>query len=204
VALPYPDPPLDNGVVALRPWRADDAPLIAAWAGDEPIVRWTGVPAGYTEPDALAFLEQAEQGRRAGRMITMAIVDAGSGALLGSCDMRYPDPDDPGLGEIGYLLAPESRGRGAATRAIGMLVGWGFSGLGMRRVQALVHPDNPSSMAVLERLGFEREGLLRSYRPGGEDRIMFATTEAPPRTRGPRPARGRAGRASAGRGGRAS
>ena len=55
-----------------------------------------------------------------------------------------------------------------------MLVGWAFRELGMRRVQALVHPDNPASAAVLERLGFQREGLLRSYRPPGEDRIMFA------------------------------
>jgi ribosomal-protein-alanine N-acetyltransferase len=121
------------------------------------------MPDGYTEAAALAYREQAEEGRRAGRMITMAIVDADSGALLGSCDMRYPDPEDPGLGEIGYLLAPDTRGRGAATRAIGMLVGWGFRELGMRRIQALVHPDNPASAAVLQRVGFQREGLLRRY-----------------------------------------
>jgi RimJ/RimL family protein N-acetyltransferase len=50
----------------------------------------------------------------------------------------------------------------------------------MRRIQALVHPDNAASAAVLERLGFEREGLLRSYRPGGDgDRIMYATYSSP-------------------------
>jgi RimJ/RimL family protein N-acetyltransferase len=182
VALPYPDPPLDDGVVALRPWGPQDVPLMDEWL------------------DA-AWLEQALHD---GRTLPLAIVDAAGGAVLGSCDLRCPEPDDPERGEIGYLLVPEARGRGAATRAIGMLVDWAFRELGMRRVQALVHPDNPASMAVLERLGFEREGLLRSYRPGGEDRIMFATTEAPPRTRGPGPGRGRAGRASAARGGRAS
>ena len=65
-ALPFPNPPLDDGIVALRPWTAGDAPLVAAWAGDETIVRWSGVPAGYTEAAALSYLEQAEQGRRAG------------------------------------------------------------------------------------------------------------------------------------------
>jgi RimJ/RimL family protein N-acetyltransferase len=200
----FPEPPLDDGVVALRPWRAEDAPLVAAWAADEPIVSWSGISADYTAAAALAFMEQAEQGRRAGFMITMAIVDTGSGALLGSCDIRCPDPDDPGLGEVGYLLAPEARGHGAATRTVGLLVGWAFDKLGMRRVQALVHPDNPRSAAVLERLGFRREGLLRSYRPGGEDRIMFAATAARPRRPAPRPARDRAARASGARGGRGS
>jgi RimJ/RimL family protein N-acetyltransferase len=173
-SLPHPDPPLDDGIVALRAWRAADAPVVAGWAADESIVRWSGISAGYDAPAALDYMEQAEQGRSVGRMLTLAITDAGSGALIGSCDIRRPDPDDPALGEVGYLLAPEARGRGAATRALGLLVGWAFRELGMRRVQALVHPDNPASAAVLERLGFEREGLLRSYRPGGEDRIMFA------------------------------
>ena len=96
--------------------------------------------------------------------------------------MRDPPPEseDPGRGEIGYELVAEARGRGAATRAVGLLVGWAFRELGMRRVQALVHPDNAASAAVLERLGFEREGLLRSYRPGGDgDRIMFAVYSSP-------------------------
>jgi RimJ/RimL family protein N-acetyltransferase len=138
--------------VALRPWGPQDVPLMDEWLDGD-------------------WLEQA---LRDGRTLPLAIVDAVSGAVLGSCDLRRPEPDDPGRGEIGYLLVPEARGRGAATRAVALLVRWAFEELGMRRVQALVDPGNPASMAVLERLGFEREGLLRSYRPGGEDRIMFA------------------------------
>jgi RimJ/RimL family protein N-acetyltransferase len=166
--LPFPDPPLDDGVVALRPWGAQDVPLMDEWLDG-------------------SWLEQAV---RDGRTLPLAIVDAATGAVLGSCDIRRPEPDDPDRGEIGYLLVPEARGRGAATRAMALLVGWAFRELGMRRVQALVHPDNPASMAVLERLGFQREGLLRSYRPPGEDRIMFAITAAPPRTPAPPPGPG--------------
>ena len=122
--------------------------------------------------------------------LVLAIVDAATGDLLGWCEIRRPDPDDPERGEIGYELVAEARGRGAATRGVGLLVGWAFRELRMRRIQALVHPANLASMAVLERLGFEREGLLRSYRPGDDgDRIMFATREAPPRTPAPPPAR---------------
>lgn len=148
MALPYPDPPLDDGVVALRP-------------------------------------------ERTGRALVLAIVDAGTDDLLGWCEIRRPEADDPWRGEIGYELVAEARGRGAATRGVGLLVGWAFRELAMRRVQALVHPDNAASVAVLERLGFEREGLLRRYRAGDDgDRVMFAITAVPPRTPAPPPAPG--------------
>jgi len=177
-SLPFPEPQLSDGVVALRPWRDGDASAKAAWARDAVLVRWTGVPENYTEEAARARAVTIEEERKAGRAVALAIVDATSGVLWGSCDIRRPDArDDPALGEVGFLLSPDARGRGIATRAVGLLVEWSFRELGMERVQALVHPDNPRSAGVLERLGFQREGLLRRCRPGEagrEDRILFA------------------------------
>jgi ribosomal-protein-alanine N-acetyltransferase len=151
--------------------------VAAAWGQDAVIVRWTGVPANQTEDAALAWTVRIEEGRRAGRMLALAIADAPSGVVLGSCDIRRPDTDDSALGEVGYLLSERARGRGVATRAMGLLIDWSFRELGMERVQALVHPDNPPSAAVLDRLGFKREGLLRRYRAGDdgrEDRVLYA------------------------------
>ncbi len=176
-AIPLPEPQLVDDVVALRPWLAADIPAIVSWREDPEIIRWTGVPADQTEETALAYMHRAEAGRRAGHMLALAIADAGSGSVLGSCDVRRPDPIDPAIGELGYLLDPEARRRGAATRAMWLLTDWSFRALGMERIQAMVHPENPASARVLERLGFQREGLLRSYRaePGGrEDRIVYA------------------------------
>jgi [ribosomal protein S5]-alanine N-acetyltransferase len=175
--IPFPDPPLDDGVVALRPWSREDAVIKAAWGSDPLIVRWTDVPANYTAEEALAWAAHTEEARKAGRSLALAITDAASGTVLGSCDIRRPDPEDLALGEVGYLLAERARGRGAATRAMFLLIEWSFRELGMCRVQALVHPDNPRSAWVLERLGFRREGQLRRYRPGEsgrEDRILYA------------------------------
>jgi RimJ/RimL family protein N-acetyltransferase len=176
-ALPLPDPDLSDGVVALRPWRREDAAVKASWGRDPLIVQWTEVPANNTEEAALARAASAEEARKAGRAVALAIVDAKSGMVLGSCDIRRPDPDDAALGEVGFLLAEQARGRGVATRAVGLLVDWSFRELGMERVQGLVHPENPRSAEVLQRLGFRREGLLRHYRAGEsgrEDRILFS------------------------------
>jgi ribosomal-protein-alanine N-acetyltransferase len=149
----------------------------ASWGRDPLIVRWTEVPANNTEEAALARAARAEELRKAGRAVALAIVDANSGKVLGSCDIRRPDPDDAALGDVGFLLAEGARGRGLASRAVGLLVDWSFRELGMERVQGLVHPENPRPAEVLQRLGFRREGLLRDYRAaksGREDRILFS------------------------------
>jgi RimJ/RimL family protein N-acetyltransferase len=46
-----------------------------------------------------------------------------------------------------------------------LLTGWAFSELGLQRVQAITDVDNFASQRLLEAVGFEREGLLRSYAP---------------------------------------
>ncbi len=140
-------------------------------------MRWTGVPAGDTRAGALEYIAAAEEARRAGRAIALGIVEVQSSGVIGSCDIRRPEPRDPELGEITILLAREARGRGLASRALALLIEWGVRDLEMQRIQAVVHPENDASIAMFERLGFEREGLLRRLRPratGREDRILYA------------------------------
>ena len=65
--------------------------------------------------------------------------------------------------EIGYWLVPRARGRGIGSLAVGLLARWAVNEAGLARVEAYVVPDNIASQRVLEKAGFRREGLLRSY-----------------------------------------
>lgn len=176
-AAAIPGPELGDGVVLLRPLGAGDATTKAGWGRDADIVRWTGVPAGDTPASAQRYIAEAEKSRGAGHSIALGIVEVRSARLVGSCELRRPEPRDPELGEITILLSPEARGRGLATRALALLVDWGVRDLELKRIQAVVHPENARSIAMFERLGFEREGLLRRLRhreTGREDRILYA------------------------------
>ena len=64
---------------------------------------------------------------------------------------------------IGYWIAPEVQGNGLATRATILLSRWAIRSAGMLRVEALLDPHNIASRRVIEKSGFRREGLLRSY-----------------------------------------
>lgn len=64
---------------------------------------------------------------------------------------------------VGYGLAPDATGKGLMTEALGAAVEIAFDDLGLHRVEANVIPRNKRSLAVVERCGFEFEGVARSY-----------------------------------------
>jgi len=64
---------------------------------------------------------------------------------------------------LGYSVDAELEGRGLMTQAVGSVVDFAFASLGMHRVMANYLPDNTRSARLLERLGFEREGVAKKY-----------------------------------------
>jgi RimJ/RimL family protein N-acetyltransferase len=176
--LPLLNPPLSDGVIALRPWRERDAAALAALCQDETIVRWTNVPAGYTEHMARARITEAEADRRAGRALVLAVVDTDTDELLGACDLRIAEKDSH-QAEVAYMLGGRARGRGVMTQAVRLLSRWAIEELGVAQVEIFAHPENLASIAVAERAGFVRECLLRGYRVKKgrrEDRVALSLT----------------------------
>ncbi|WP_135364801.1 GNAT family N-acetyltransferase [Halosimplex halophilum] len=63
--------------------------------------------------------------------------------------------------EIGYWIAPAHQGNGYATAAAELLVDYCFAERRLHKVDARVLAFNDGSRAVLEKVGFEREGRRR-------------------------------------------
>lgn len=62
--------------------------------------------------------------------------------------------------EIGYSVVRSYRGRGIASEAVATLVDEGFKAALLHRIRAYCVPENRSSRAVLQRNGFEDDGVL--------------------------------------------
>ena len=78
---------------------------------------------------------------------------------------------------MGYFVSREARGAGHATRAVGLICEWAFSSLGIERIDLYAATENAASQRVAERLGFEREAVLRSFMRGQGvqlDMVAFA------------------------------
>ncbi len=79
--------------------------------------------------------------------------------------------------DMNYWLGAGAVGSGYATEAARGLAVHAFDDLDAPRVEIRTEPDNTSSVRVAERLGFHREGVLRSvgHRRGGPiDLALFA------------------------------
>lgn len=65
--------------------------------------------------------------------------------------------------EIGYEIHPEYWKKGYATEAALKVISFGFGLLGLFRIGAIIFPENEPSNKLLIKLGFQKEGILRSY-----------------------------------------
>ena len=131
--------------LTLRPPHAGDAEAVTAACQDPEIPRWTLAPSPYRHEHAVEWLAGAPASAQAGEAVTLlAFDDDEDGRLAGSFSLIEIDLGR-GYGEIGYWVAAEARGRGVATRAVGMLHEWARTALGMRRLEILPHVDNAPS-----------------------------------------------------------
>jgi ribosomal-protein-alanine N-acetyltransferase len=64
---------------------------------------------------------------------------------------------------IGYWVSSAVAGGGVATGAVALGLDHCFGPVGLHRVEATVRPENGASRAVLEKVGFRQEGLLKRY-----------------------------------------
>jgi RimJ/RimL family protein N-acetyltransferase len=87
------------------------------------------------------------------------VIEEDGGSLLGGLALHHFDPLRDTL-EVGYWLFAEARGRGVATRAVLAAAEHAFAN-GISRCEAHVRLGNTASERVLERAGFEREGVRR-------------------------------------------
>ena len=177
--LAPPKPPLSDGVVTLRPFRAEDALAVAAACQDPEIQRWIPmIPVPYAETDARGFILMTLQAWHDGTGYEFAIADAATDRYIGSIGLHI-GPNTRRYA-IGYLVAPEARGGGVAVRALRLVTRWGFEQLGIERLALWTLPGNVRSQVVAERAGFRFEGIARNWEADREDRpidaVMYSMT----------------------------
>ena len=162
IALRHPDPPLTDDVVVLRPWQEDDLALLERASRDEYVAVIERLPVPFDVRAGRAWLDEQRAQVERERGWAFAIVEATSGRALGGIGISFRHP--PGAAEPGVWVIEDARNRGVAERAARLLCRWALAEeTGIERLQATVEPWNLASQRVLEKLGFVREGLLRSY-----------------------------------------
>jgi ribosomal-protein-alanine N-acetyltransferase len=159
--VPFP-PTIDLGSYCLRPLRPADAPAWYAYLSDPEVTRLTSYDIRSKEMVAqFIAICLADYGQR--RSCRWALADKTSNQLIGTCGYYWWNVEHS-TAELGYDLSRDFWSRGLMTQAVRAVVRWAFDDLEANRLQATVMVGNVASVRVLEKCGFQKEGLLREYK----------------------------------------
>nr|WP_285315690.1 GNAT family protein [Stenotrophomonas maltophilia] len=151
-------PPLQGEGFRLRPWRPDDLESLLRHANDAEVSRGLRdrFPYPYTREDGEAFL--------AGRVLapgTLNLAIEIDGQACGSVGAQQGVAERGHTAELGYWLGQAYWGQGVMTRVVGLFAPWVMDELRLFRLQASVVDFNLGSARVLEKNGFQEEGVER-------------------------------------------
>jgi RimJ/RimL family protein N-acetyltransferase/nicotinamidase-related amidase len=147
----------------LRPFCYEDAmSALKNWAGDKNVQSMYGEPVYETIEEINTLLNEYITGYVSGYTYRWAVIEKESGECIGQ--IAYFLVDEHGCwGEIEYCIGTGYQGKGYATEATKAVIDYGFKKIGFNKVQICVRPSNIKSKRVIEKCGFEYEGMLRDY-----------------------------------------
>jgi ribosomal-protein-alanine N-acetyltransferase len=153
-------PVLRTSRLVLRPFVLDDALAVQLLAGAREVADTTlHIPHPYPAGAAEQWIAMHPTTWEAGTGVTFAVTDAGTGVLMGAVGLTIAPVH--ARGELGYWLGVPYWNRGYCTEASRAVVDFGFTQLGLHRIQARYLTRNPASGRVMQKLGMRSEGVSR-------------------------------------------
>jgi ribosomal-protein-alanine N-acetyltransferase len=170
-------PILKTERLVLRQLRLDDVDAVFAMRSDYEVTR-LNIGSAYTSVEqARALIESILDNYKWGNELRWGItLKNGDDTVIGMCGYNYWARHDF-RGSVGYDLARAYWGQGIMTEAVRAVIKFGFERMGLNRIEADASVENEASIRILERLGFQREGIEREqYFEGGEfhDLMLFS------------------------------
>lgn len=155
-------PVLETTRLRLRELTMRDVPEIFACFSSGEVMRYYGQEPLTTLAQADELVNFFAASFRDKRGIRWGIEIKGSSGLIGTIGFNAWSPKHR-RAEIGYELSPAFWRQGYAAEAVTEVLAFGWESLELTRIGAVVFTANEASNALLVKLGFQQEGLLRNY-----------------------------------------
>ena len=168
--------------VAIRPWQIEDAPDLAGVINNKKILDnlRDGLPYPYTTNDAVEFINAMLNAEKDSQYI-FAITCCDK--VIGCIGASRKDNIHRFTAELGYYIAEPYWGKGIATESVKQICTYVFAHTDIVRIFAEPYAHNAASRRVLEKAGFQFEGVLRqnAFKNGRfVDMAMYAIIKLSP------------------------
>lgn len=138
----------------------DDATELFEIFSDHEVMRYWNTAPWRSIDEAKTFISDSTASMSSNTDVILGIYLKNNGQLLGKV-MLFNYAKESRRAEIGFGLSRNAWGKGIIFEAGSALIDHAFNTLQLRRIEAEIDPENTASGNTLERLGFEKEGLLR-------------------------------------------
>jgi [ribosomal protein S5]-alanine N-acetyltransferase len=115
----------------------------------------------FTRASQLDLLYRRQQEAAEDRGYLFGIFLQEDDTLIGTISISHIVRGVGQFAELGYSLSSAHQGHGYMTAGVQLVLAYSFRSLGLHRIQAGIIPDNTSSRRVLEKCGFQPEGIAR-------------------------------------------
>jgi RimJ/RimL family protein N-acetyltransferase len=157
--------------VAVRPGAERDIPeILIAYQDDRELHTRMGQERPPSGAELGRLAERAKADRAGGRSLTLTILEPGSDACRGQIYVHNVDWENA-RAELGIWVAPGSRDRRLAQRALALVAPWLLRQGRLERVELRTEPSNERMIRSARAAGFSDEGTLRAYTREGGPRV---------------------------------
>ncbi len=164
---------LETDRLRLRRLSVDDAGFILKLLNEPSFIQNIGDRGVRTIADAQAYIRNGPVASYEKHGFGLWLVETKeSGAHIGICGLLKREVLEDV--DIGYALLPEFWSRGYALESASAVLSYGREKLGLKRVLAVVNPQNQSSIRLLEQIGFEFEKIVRLSEDAAEIKLYAA------------------------------
>jgi RimJ/RimL family protein N-acetyltransferase len=147
--------------VLIKKLRLGDAGDIYAHIKGREIARWTrALPHPYPKDGAEKFIRKSQRQWRDKKVFNFGIVLKETGKVIGGIGLVRVDWKHQ-CAELGYWIGRKYWGKGLITEATRLMLKFGFHELKLHRIYAAAFESNIGSCRVLEKCGFQLEGIRR-------------------------------------------
>lgn len=167
-------PVLKSERLTIKSLSSSDAEVLFSYRSDPEVARYQSFSPEKVEEARRFIIENTADFNQEECWFQMGIYLEEK--LIGDIGIHFIGPENSQC-EIGYTLSRSAQGKGYATEAVAAVLIFLFTQLGKHRVTAGLDPRNTSSIKLLERIGFRREGhFIKSYLNKGiwEDDLLYA------------------------------
>lgn len=155
-------PALYTERLMLRELTEEDALAILICFSNPDVLRFYGQSPLANENQVKQIIRNFAINYENRRGIKWGIAVKGEAGIIGTIGFQEWSQEHK-RADISYALVPEMWGKGYAIEAANAVISYGFKGLNLTRIGAMVFTENESSIKLLEKIGFEKEGVLKKY-----------------------------------------